>query len=448
MRRKTFWIAAVCITAAAGLLPAFSSGAAPSAKEKVLYSFRGGTDGAYPWSDLTMDSAGNLYGTTSSGGSTTACSGQGCGTVFELKRTSSGWKEEILYSFTGSNSGGEFPQAGVIFDAAGNLYGTTLLGGTDCNYGCGTVFELKRTADGWKESTLYNFTGGNDGDEPAADLVFDTAGNLYGTTMVGGNEIGSAQCNRVGCGAVFELMPNQNGTWTEKTVYTFAGAPDGGTPVQGLTLDPAGNAYGVTETGGTGQCGGGYHFYQGCGALYKLTPQSGGTWTEAVIYSFYRGDATGFYPSGGLLLDKDGHLRGTTWDGGNGVGTIFDLHESKNVWEQRNPHLFYGDPDGRWPIGKLAQDAQGNLFGVTTSPQPGGGSCVELGGKSCIVFELEPNGDSHWTEKILHTFAGTDGDGFAPQAGPVLGPGGHLYGTTQYGGSDSCGCGTVYEITP
>jgi uncharacterized repeat protein (TIGR03803 family) len=247
-------------------------------------------------------------------------------------------------------------------------------------------------------------------------------------------------------------MPNQNGTWTEKTVYTFAGAPDGGTPVQGLTLDPAGNAYGVTETGGTGQCGGGYHFYQGCGALYKLTPQSGGTWTEAVIYSFYRGDATGFYPSGGLLLDKDGHLRGTTWDGGNGVGTIFDLHQSKNVWEQRNPHLFYGDPDGSGPKGELAQDPEGKLFGVTSGFSEGI-YCLNGGGPTAcgIVFELKPDGKSRWTEKILHAFSGTDGDGFAPQAGPVLAPGGHLYGTTQYGGNDSCGdsgCGTVYEITP
>jgi uncharacterized repeat protein (TIGR03803 family) len=443
MPRKSFWIAASCILALLGLLPVLSSGASPASKEKVIYSFAGGADGANPLSALALDSAGNLYGTTSQGGS------KGRGTVFELKRTSDGWKEEVLYSFTGGSDGGN-PEAGVIFDPAGNLYGTTGLGGTGCqSTGCGTVFELKHNKDGWKEEVLYDFTGGNDGDFPTADLILDSAGNLYGTTSSGGKG-DRGQCNSEGCGAVFELTPHENGSWEERTLHTFRGAPDGGIPVHGVIFDSAGNAYGVTETGGSGLCGGKYYFFQGCGIVYKLTPNSGGNWTEAAIYSFHRGAGGGFYPSGGLLLDTSGHLLGTTWNGGNGLGTVFDLSNSQKGWLQLNPHVFYGNPDGIRPTGRLVADPKGNLFGVTTAGTGGRSYCGGRGNKSCgVVFELEPAGNNLWTERILHTFATTGGDGTDPEAGLVFGIGGHLYGTTQYGGSGTCdsGCGTVYEVT-
>jgi uncharacterized repeat protein (TIGR03803 family) len=450
MRRKPFCIAASCILALAGLLPVFSSGTSLASKEKVIYSFTGGADGAVPVSDLTIDSAGNLYGTTLYGGNLTACS-SGCGTVFELEHTRTGWQEHVLYSFAGYPQDGALPEAGLIFDKAGNLYGTTAAGGAGCQGGCGTVFELKRTRDGWKEEVLYNFTGGNDGASPAADLVSDSAGNLYGTTSSCGN-VAPYQCDLAGCGAVFELTLHGNGSWAERTLHTFTGAPDGGTPVQGVILDSASNAYGVTETGGTGPCGGtSSSFFQGCGTLYKLTPNSGGTWAESVIYSFHRGGGGGFYPSGGLLLDKGGHLLGTTWDGGDGLGTVFDLRNSQKGWWQLNPHIFYGNPDGIRPTGRLVADPEGNLFGVTTPGKRGGPSCGGISDHNCgIVFELEPEGKNHWTERILHTFAGTAGDGLDPQAGLVRSPEGRLYGTTHYGGSGVCngGCGTVYEVTP
>jgi len=194
---------------ATGVRLVFPPDVAAASSGKIIYSFGGGTDGAYPESDLIMDAAGNLYGTTNQGG--TGCGSAGCGTVFELIRSKDGWKHQVLYSFAGGTDG-VFPTAGLVFDCVGNLYGTTADGGSNCgDGGCGTVFKLSPNSHGaWTESVLYSFTGSNgDGAYPNTDLVFDSKGNLYGTTPGGDT----------GLGVVFKLSPNSGGTWTESTVY-------------------------------------------------------------------------------------------------------------------------------------------------------------------------------------------------------------------------------------
>lgn len=429
MRSKSLWIMAGCILAVIGLCPVFSSGAPPASKEKVIYSFQGGSDGAYPVSDLTLDTAGNLYGTTSNGGNLTACNG-GCGTVFELKRTQYGWKKEVLYSFTDGDGG--LPSGGVIFDAAGNLYGTT----------GGAAFKLTPNSHGvWTESVLYtfNFVWGG---APAFDLVFDGQGNLYGAIPSGVS--GGRSCGDNGCGAVFELTPQSGSSWAETTIHIFSDSPDGATPSSGVVLDAAGNVYGMTKYGGTGSCSfySGAGFISGCGSIYKLAPSSG-SWTETILYNFARGGGFGVFPTGGLFSDKPGHLFGTSQAGGDGIGTVFELQDTKKGgWQQSEAHIFYGNPDGKNPAGRLVMDANGDVFGVASQ-----GGANSTG----IVFELERL-ENGWKEKILHTFGSKgSGDGQNPGVGLVLDTQGHLYGTTQYGGVGAActgGCGTVYEITP
>jgi hypothetical protein len=439
MRRNHFWIGGTGILALLALLPVVSSGApsankgskAPAAKEKVIYSFQGGTDGANPMSDLVLDSAGNLYGTTSGGGTRTACY-NGCGTVFELKRTQNGWQEQVIYSFQGGKDGG-YPQGGLIFDSSGNLYGTTNVF---------NVFELVPNRNGgWTESVIYTAEG-----HITTDLAFDTHGNLYGTTLDTINQ----QCGvfGTGCGTVFEVIRQSNGSWTGSTLYQFQGPPnDGEKPSSGVVFDSAGNLYGMTVAGGSNYCF--LEHRPGCGIVYKLTSDGKGNWTETVLLNFARGNGFAVSPSAGLLVDEDGdHLVGTTLQGGDGVGTIFALDASnKTTWKQRVLHRFYKNLDGISPVGQLTRDSHGNLFGVTSL---GGGASPAGQG---MVFELQPTSAGIWMETIIHDFAGGT-DGSFPQAGVVVDSLGHLYGTTQWGGTgtmcqDGSGyCGTVYEITP
>jgi uncharacterized repeat protein (TIGR03803 family) len=454
MRRKTFWIAASCILVVAGLLPVFSSGASPASKaskqpaarEKLIYSFQGGADGAGP-SPLTLDADGNLYGATRGGGNGTGCGGGPCGTVFELERTGEGWKKKTLYSFRGGNDGG-WPRAGVIFDNSGNLYGTTSIGGS---LDAGTVFRLTPNSKGeWTESVIYAFSSyGGPGGSPQTDLVVDHQGNLYGATSNGGSGGGCFGDN--GCGGVFQLTPRADGSWTETTIHSFGPPPDGGNASSALILDSDGNLYGMTEYGGTGLCGPFSDFGEGnlnCGVVYKLTTaKSGSSWTESIVYNFARGGGYAVYPSGGLLFDKAGDLFGTSQAGGNGLGTVFELHPQQDgSWRQSNPHLFYGNFDGgEWRsnlpevLGRLVMDEKGNLFGVSSESR---------GNNSGVVFELKRLQDS-WSLKILYAFPN---DESGNKAGLVLDSQGHLYGTTPTGGSgigcNGQGCGTVYEVTP
>src|ERR1700690_2745696 len=281
-----------------------------AAQETVLHSFNhNGTDGQRPAAGLIFDAAKiNLYGTTNSGGT------YGYGTVFELTpQSGGGWTERVLYSFClqANCTDGAAPYAGLKFDAAGNLYGTTTAGGT---YGYGTVFELTPAMGGsWTEQVLYSFcsrTNCTDGAAPYAGLIFDAAGNLYGTTIAGGIYNTNSSCTG-GCGTVFEMTP-AGGGWTETVLYSFCPAMycfDGAQPYAGLIFNAAGNLlYGTTYAGGTGGNG---------GTVFELTPAVGGGWTEAVLYSFcpenfceYRFD--GFNPYAGLVIDAADDLYGTT----------------------------------------------------------------------------------------------------------------------------------------
>lgn len=274
--------------------------------EYVLHNFGAGTDGSEPNAGLIMDAAGNLYGTTTLGGA------HGDGAAFELTPvTGEGWTEKMLHSFSGTTDGSQ-PWAELIFDAAGNLYGTTVYGGA---YSGGTVFELTPQASGqWAGKVLHSFgevnANGVSTYEPYGGVVFDTAGNLYGTTYYGGGN---------GGGIVYELTPSTGGAWKELPLHNLGGS-NGSNPLAGVTFDTAGNLYGTTLNGGDehGDCSS-----TGCGVLYELTPVTGGEWTESVLVVFDYSD--GGHPTGTLIFDAAGNIYGTTTAGGSGVfGTVWE----------------------------------------------------------------------------------------------------------------------------
>jgi uncharacterized repeat protein (TIGR03803 family) len=406
--------------------------------ETVLYNFVNYNDGTHPLAGLIMDAAGNLYGTTYGG------SFGGGGTVFELwPSTGGGWTETVLYHFDHGNSDGAFPSAGLIMDGAGNLYGTTNNGGFADIWGngcyCGTVFELSPIeGGGWRETKLHSFGYGGDGAYPGyAGVIMDAAGNLYGVTGYGGI---------YGYGIVFELSPRAGGGWTETVLHSFGNGDDGSWPQGGLTVDSAGNLYGTTFWGGIYRhCTGGNG---GCGTVFELSPSPGGGWTETVVHSFNGVDGWG--PRSTLILDADGNLYGTTEAGGvnpcagesAGCGTVFELSPSPGGgWTETVLHTF-GHPatDGSQPWTGVTMDAAGNLYGATLD-----GGVYGYG----TVFEMSPREGGGWTETVLHSFNGTDG--LSPYGLPITDQADNLYGTTYGGGSSTfCpgGCGVVWEITP
>ena len=301
----------------------------------------------------------------------------------------------------GSRADGGIPQAALIADAAGALYGTTSEGG---NHGYGTVFKLTNSAAGWKETTLYNFTTGmpqgSASHSNPSPLIFDSAGNLYGETETGGS---------AGYGMVFELSPTTSGEWTEKTLLNFTVAGTGIFPFGGLVFDSIGSLYGTTEEGGMIQNG--CHF--GCGTVFKLTPQQG-SWSEAILYSFAGGSTDGAFPLGGVIFDQLGNLYGTTSSGGldgaacsSGCGTVFKLTPSSGgTWTESVLYEFAGaNGDAGVPVAGVIFDQAGNLYGTTVAGGSFNQVCLYLG---CgTVFELSPNSGS-WSEKILYSFRGKD----------------------------------------
>jgi uncharacterized repeat protein (TIGR03803 family) len=380
-------------------------------QERVLHSFnQNGKDGYAPLAPL-IQHAGKFYGTTYGGGSH-----GDLGTVFSMERASGVWKESVLYSFAGGSDGANPYFSGVVFDAAGNMYGTTQLGGG----GNGTVFKLTPSGSGWIESVLYSFTGGSDGGDPVSSVILDAAGNLYGTTGDGGD----LTCNvPYGCGTVFELSPQGDGTWTESVLHMFTGGSDGAFPLASLIFDQTGSLYGSTYGGGT----------HNAGTVFELTPSASG-WTEAVLFSF-TGGRDGKNPQAALISDTLGNLYSTTEFGGvYHLGTVFELTPSNSGWTESVLHSLAGQKDGLHPLSGLTLDQSGNLYGATYG---GGGS-----GRG-IVFELEPSGQ-RWTEIVLLRFTNKE-EGAYP-TGLVLGQDGDLYGTTQFGGIHNWG--TVFKLAP
>ncbi len=255
----------------------------------VLYKFKDSPDGSYPHSNVAFDREGNIYGTTFEGGSV------GYGSVFKLAKSGGGWTESTLTSFPCC----AFPEGGVAIDSSGNLYGV-MRNTSQSPYG--VVFQLMPSGSGWTRNILYRFTNGDDGGSPVGGLIFDQAGNLYGSTGSGGSGHG---------GTVFQLSPS-GGAWTFTTIYSLHG---NGGPQSSLAMDEAGNLYGTTLYDGA----------YGGGSVFKLT-RSGGGWTYSSLYDFYAGGYGGFNPVGGVTLDSKGNLYGTTTQGGaDGYGTIFQV---------------------------------------------------------------------------------------------------------------------------
>jgi uncharacterized repeat protein (TIGR03803 family) len=335
--------------------------------ENILYTFSyQGTDGRYPMAGLTLDAAGNLYGTTETGGVFDY------GTVFQLIRGTNGqWTETVLHSFNLNGVDGAFPEASLIFDSGGNLYGTTHRGGTSvCSgQGCGTVFELKRGVGGqWAETVLYSFSG-KDGYNPVAQLILDVVGNLYGTTVDGGAN---------GVGTVFELSPGIDRKWTETVLQNFSKRGNAGNkPHVGLAFDSAGNLYGANLQGGALRRG----------TVFELIHRANGRWRTKVLHSF--ADNEGMNPLSTPIFDDVGNLYGITTNGGSfQVGTVFELKlRADGEWTETTLHTFLsGGTDGGYPVG-LHRDIVGHLYGVTFEGGTGS-SCYP---SACgTVFEVSP----------------------------------------------------------
>jgi uncharacterized repeat protein (TIGR03803 family) len=441
--------------------------------EAVLYSFRGGDDGADPRASLVGDGAGGLYGTTGSGGGRL-----GYGTVFKLTPGSNGYSENVLYRFTGG-ADGSYPFAALMIDGSGSLLGTTF-GGNPNNWG--SVFKLKPQGTEYSESTLHSFHRQADGAYPSGPLIEDSTGALYGTTYKGGT---------TDQGTVFKLVRKGSG-YGEAVLYRFQHTPGAAYPPAGVIADNAGALYGTSYYGGTANLGtvfkliptkNGYvetvlHSFQGViftangrpivlpddgshpyarlisdgagalfgttmyggsradvGTVFKLTA-NGNAYQERVVYTF-QGNAQGANPSAGVLAGNRGALFGTTFNGGTAFkGTVFKLSPRGGIYSITILHSFTGGSDGQWPLGDLIADSSGSLYGTTAGDEQN-----SFG----TVFKLTPNGNGY-SYVVLHVFGGP-GDGATPAAGVIADSTGALYGTTASGGSKA-NAGTVFKLTP
>ena len=321
---------------------------------------------------------------------------------------------QLIYSFTGG-AGGEYTDTELVADSAGNLYGTSVQGGA---YGSGTVFEV--TSEG-AHTVLYSFTGGSDGGEPYKGVTLDAQGNLYGTAVTGGG--GSCEG---GCGVVFKLT-NNGGTWTQTVIHTFQGS-DGSGPGSPVAIDPRGNIYGTTPTGGTA----------GLGVVYQLKPNSTGGWIFHVIHTFTGGlDGAGGSASR-FLIDAAGNLFGVCTTGGaNNFGNVYEISPLQGKWKFSTLYSFKDQPDGALPYGGVVSDKAGNLYGTTYYA-----GTHDMG----TVYKLA-HGHGAWTETVLYNFKGGS-DGSSPISTLVADSSGNFYGTTSAGGATSCSCGVIFKMAP
>jgi len=354
-------------------------------QETVLYSFTGGADGSRPSSGVIRDAAGNFYGTTSAGDSANQ------GVVYKVNAAG---HETVLYSFTGGADGAE-PSYGVIRDSGGNLYGTTYQGGT-ANFG--VVYKVDT---GGQETVLYSFSGGADGGYPTSGVIRDSAGNLYGTAGAGGT---------ANAGVVFKVTA----AGQETVLHSFTGGFDGRSPSGGVIRDAAGNLYGTTEYGGTGNAG----------TVYKLDAAA----QETVLYTF-SGGVDGFFPQGGVIRDTAGNLYGTTALGGTiNSGVVYKVD---TTGQETVLYKFTG-ADGYGPYAGVVRDSAGNLYGTTFN-----GGAMNLG----VVYQLDTAGQ----ETVLYSFTGGS-DGGQPGVGVIRDSAGNLYGTAPIGGTK--GGGVAFKLTP
>jgi uncharacterized repeat protein (TIGR03803 family) len=454
MRSKLLFTA----LAAVAIVTGWGTASVAQDSETVLHTFSYDSDGGFPFPGTTMDAKGNLYGVTSFSGST---DGVCCGTVYELSPKNGGWKYQIIYTFQGA-SHGEAPYGGLTFDAAGNLYGTTTIGGPDL--GGGLVYELSPTKDGkWKKTDLHRFAKPDaptyDGALPSSYLVFDKAGNLYGTTQLGGgNNYNDCGETTWGCGTVFELSPEGKGKWKETQLHRFPeGNADGLMPYGGLTFDPSGNLWGTTQTDNL----------TGLGTVFELSPDAKGKWKETALFNF-SGDSTGYQTQAGVVADAAGNIYGTTYFGGNGTGTVFELSpQSGGGLVETLIYQFASCnetscPDGVQPFGGLTIDGNGNLYGTTT--QGGGAGTFCTSGKIDVgcgtVFELAPAGNGQWNYSILYASPGSTAGAYLTDDRLFVTADGNIFGTTFLGGdvgeNSQCpvglpgepGCGVVFELSP
>jgi uncharacterized repeat protein (TIGR03803 family) len=400
---------------------------ATAQKEVIVHNFKRGTDGAFPESALIADKAGNLYGTTNQGGGSPNCvSGRyvaGCGVVFELTPPGNGvqhWTETILYAFQGGKLDGTNPIASLVFDATGNLYGTT---NSDGQNNAGMIFKLSPPSSpggAWTETVLYNFIG----EQPTSGLVFDSQGNLYGESSVP---------------EVYELSAPSapGGSWTLMNLHFFDTENGGTYPIGGLTLDQAGDLYGTSGTGGNGG-------RQGCplntcGLVFELVkPVTGNIWKEKVLYNFTGQNGDGASPYGGVVFHGGNNLYGTTQNGGNGIndGTVFELSAGSGSWTETTLYDF-SSTAGHCPEAGVVFDHNGNLYSTLFYGLNGGGE----------VFELSPTTEagSPWTFIDLYdSICGDDACNLTTN--PIFDKSNVLYGATATGGTADFG--VVFSVTP
>ncbi|HEX3653575.1 MAG TPA: choice-of-anchor tandem repeat GloVer-containing protein [Rhizomicrobium sp.] len=390
---KTARALSIGLIATSATLPAHTT-TAFAVTEQVIYSFEGGADGEYTDTDLVRDAAGNLYGTSVQGGVFAS------GTVWQLHPNGDGsWTHTVLYSFTGGADGAE-PYKGVTLDSAGNLYGTAVTGGGGvCEGGCGIAYKLTNNNGSWTQTVIHQFQGTDDGQGPGACLTLDDSGNLYGMAPTGGvnglgtiyemkpakhgaykfkvlhaftgaDGIGGSAGALVlqdgalygaatagganGQGSIYRLTLNKMGRWKFKLLYSFLGEPDAGFPYGGLIFDALGNIYGTTYYAGANDSG----------CVYELSRHKG-EWTEKVLYSF-SGGGDGSSPISNVNLDSASNLYGTTSEGGAyGDGVIFKLARSGKHWTESVVHSFSGVPDGAYAYNGMVDGDPGTYFGAT-----------------------------------------------------------------------------------
>ena len=332
----------------------------PAGKETVLYEFKGQSngDGAGPHGHLTFDAKGNIYGTTQNGGTSDT------GTVYELSpKSGGGWTEKVIYTFSAAGADGADPSGGMTIAADGTMYSTTPDGGA---FGAGTVFSLKKTSKGWKQTVILNLNGSSEGGYPYEGLMMDAAGNLYGAAPTGGAS---------GQGVIYRLSHTKQG-WVDTVLHNFTGQNGDGSGLYWIDLisDKSGNIYGATSFGGT----------NGTGMVWELVySESKKTYSESILYEFgASGSGDGNNPYGGLAMDSKGNLYGTALNGGSSnLGTFYKLTKQGKTWKETIVHSFTGANDGAQPTGNPYIDAKGRLYGMTET-----GGTSNLG----IVYRITP----------------------------------------------------------